>query len=196
MGWLIVFAAIVLLAFLPLGLRIRYDQDGLAVSLKIGFLRFLVYPSNKKNPEKKQKKQSADTEKSSPWGKGGSIKNFRPLLKVLLNFLKEIPQKITVQRLDVLVTLVGDDPCDLAQNYGTTCAAVAALEPQLERALNIRRKNIQIQCDFLESTPTVFFLTDISISFRRLISLLWRHGRHAVREYIHLKNKEEGGATL
>lgn len=196
MGWLIALTAIVLLAFLPLGLRIRYDHDGLAVFLKIGFLRFPIYPSKKKNPEKKQKEQSEDSEKSSPWGKGGSIKDFRPILSVLLNFLKEIPKKITVKRLDVLVTLVGDDPCDLAQNYGKTCAAVSALEPQLERALNIKRKNIQIQCDFLESTPTVFILTDVTISFCRSISLLWRHGRHAVREYIHLKNKEEGGATL
>ena len=196
MGWLIVLIAIVLLAFLPLELRVRYDDVGLSVLLKIGFLRFSVYPSPKKKSEEKKKIQSADAGKSTPWQKGGAIKEFRPLLRVLLNFLKEIPKKITVKRLHVLVTLVGDDPYDLAQNYGATCAAVAALEPQLERSLNFKQKDIQIRCDFLETTPTVFLMADISISFYKSISLLWRHGRHAVREYIHLKNKEEGGATL
>ena len=54
MGWLIFFLIIFLLAILPLGVRVRYDEDGPLVRILAGPVFFTVFPGKKK--DKAQKK--------------------------------------------------------------------------------------------------------------------------------------------
>ena len=54
MGWLIALAVLVLLAILPLGASVLYDEDGPRVRIVAGPLKIQVFPLKKK-PKKKQK---------------------------------------------------------------------------------------------------------------------------------------------
>lgn len=48
MGWWITAAALFLLAILPLGGKVCYDEAGARVFLGVGPVRFMVYPSKRK----------------------------------------------------------------------------------------------------------------------------------------------------
>ena len=59
MGWLIALGLLVLLATLPLGVRVRYDADGPLVRLLAGPVRLTLYPrkvaAKKEKPQKEEK---------------------------------------------------------------------------------------------------------------------------------------------
>ena len=54
MGWIIALGVVILLAILPLGVRIRYNSDGMLVKVIAGPLKITVFPLPKKQ------KKSAD----------------------------------------------------------------------------------------------------------------------------------------
>ena len=62
MGWWIALAILVLIAILPLGIRVVYDSGGPRISLVAGPVKVRVFPGKKKKPlpgeeEKKPKKE-------------------------------------------------------------------------------------------------------------------------------------------
>ena len=200
MGWLIALGVIVLLAMIPLVLTVRYDADGFLMLLILGPFRWQLIPGKKKaekeKPKNKEPKQTEGEEpKESQPKKGGSIFDFAPLLPIILDLLEDFGQKMRVPLLRLKLTLAGDDPCDLAINYGRTWGAVHSLIPQLERFFVIRKKDIQVQCDFEAETTLVVFRLDISLTLGRLIQLLIRYGIPGFREYYKIDNLRKGGAV-
>ena len=155
MGWWITLGILALLAILPLGIRVSYDGDGPLVKVVIGPVRFTVYPRPKKEkktqkkaekkPEAKQKQepenlpeppQPPKAEKAAKKEKGGSLKDFLPFVKLGLDFLGDLRRKLRVRQLYLRLVLAGDDPCDLAVNYGKTWTAVGNLLPPWKGGLS------------------------------------------------------------
>ena len=197
MAWLVVLAVLVGLAVLPLGVRLRYGETGAFIWLLIGPIKKQLYPKSGDKPAKAKKEEKKETPKPQKADKeGGSLTDFLPLAKTAVAFLNELRRKLVVKNLELLVTMAGDDPCYLAENYGRACAALSAFEPQLERLVKIKRKNLQIRCDFLSENSSVFAYADIIISLGRLLFLLFRYGFRALREYINMKDQRKGGANL
>ena len=64
MGWLIALGIIELLAMLPLGVSLRYRQDGLRVWALIGYLKISVYPFRKSDNKEKKKNRILPRNKS------------------------------------------------------------------------------------------------------------------------------------
>ncbi len=210
MGWIIACAVLLALFLLPLGCRVRYDGGGLTVRVIAGPVRFQVYPFRKKDapekvdqPEKTEKKEKKTAnkdnteaqkeEKQAPEPKtGGSLTKFLPLVKLGLEALGELRRKIRLNNLTVHLTLACDDPCDLAVNYGRAWAAVGNLMPNLERLFVIKKRDIQIGCDFTASEIKIFAEGDVTITFGRVLSLALRYGVRALKEFFKLKQK--GGA--
>ena len=160
MGWLIAAGIVIVLALLPLGVGAVYDEQGPVVRLIAGWIRIRLYPGrsdkeNKKKPkEKAEKKKPASNEKSAKKKTGGgSWKDFLPLVQVGLDFLGDFRRKLRVDRLEMKLILAGDDPCDLAVNYGKAWAALGNLMPQLERLFVIRKRDVEVECDFTASRP-------------------------------------------
>lgn len=206
MGWLIALGILVLLALLPVGVRFRYNDHGFRLKLLVGFLPIsLLPPKKKKKPEekspareKKEKKPSKKQQKPSgdqPKEKGGSWKDFLPLVDIALDFLKGFCRKIRIDRLELKVILAGDDPCDLAVNYGRAWAAVGNLMPRLENTFRIHRRNVEVECDFENSTTTVIAGAKITISLGGLLSLAAVLAYRGLREYRNIKQKRKGGAA-
>ncbi len=198
MGWLIALAVIVLLAFLPLGVSAKYDGGGPRVALKAGFLRFKLYPRKKmqqkqKSSKKTAKKQKKEKDKLLPDGK---LTDFIPLVRVGLDFLKEfLTRRMRVRDLELVVTLAGDDPCDLAVNYGRAWAALGSLTPQLDRFFIIKKRHLEVQCDFTADKTVVRGHIDAKVTLGRLLCMLTVYGTRAVREFLNIRKSRKGGAT-
>lgn len=204
MGWLIALAVIVLVAICPLGVSARYDEDGPVVRLQAGFLRFGLIPSSKdkkkkkEKPKKTEKKPAPVNTTSTPAKKkkkGGSFTDFLPLVQVALDFLGDFRRKLRVRKLELKLVMAGSDPCDLAVNYGRANAALGNLWPRLETLFVIKKRDVQIECDFTADKTLVWARLDLNITVGRILSLLVRYGYRALREYLKIKKKREGGAV-
>lgn len=216
MGWLIAFGILFLLAILPLGASVKYNADGPLIRIIGGPIRLTVFPRKKKdkkeNKPKKEKKKNKEedapseeqnSKKKTVAGeeapeeekKGGSVLDFLPLVQVGINFLGDFRRKLRVNRLDLKLIMAGDDPCDLATNYGRIWEAIGNLFPLLERAFVIKKRDIEVECDFEASETVISARLDITITLGRIISLAVRYAVRGLIEFIKIKNKRKGGAS-
>ena len=213
MGWLIALAVIVLLAILPLGASVLFDEDGPRVRILAGPLKIQVFPLKKKKKQdkprkaksqkqKKPKKAAAETapaEKPNPAPKpksGGSWTDFLPLVRIALDLLNDLRRKLRVDHLKLHLTMAADDPCDLAVNYGRMNASLAGLIAQLERFLVIKKRDVHIDCDFTASQTLILARLDLTITLGRILSIAVIHGLRALTTFLKIKKQREGGADL
>jgi len=202
MGWLIALGVLVALACLPLGVGARYDEGGPLVHVLVGTVRVKVYPGKKKEKSKEKKKKPSKQQKTPASGKqaskkkGGSLSDFLPLLDLILDFLENFGRKLRVNRLDLKLILAGDDPCDLAVNYGKAWAALGNLIPVLERNFVIKKRDLEVECDFTAQDTRVLARLDLTITLGRILSLGLRDGIRILREYMRIMNQRKGGAKL
>lgn len=137
----------------------------------------------------------AKAEQAAREKKGGSILDFLPLVKVGLNFLGEFfGRKLRVNCLELKITMAGGDPCDLALNYGRAWEALGNLWPRLERMMVIKKRDIQIQCDFEGDKTLIYARLDISITLGRLIGIAVRYGWRALVTFLKIRKNRKGGA--
>lgn len=209
MGWLIALGILVLLAILPLGADLRYNADGISLKVIVGFLRIPILPAKKKDPEnekpKKEKKkkapkpqpEKASQKKAEPKKKekGGSVLDFLPLLTVALDMLNAFRWRLRVNRLEMKLIMAADDPCDLAVNYGRAWAALGNLMPVLDRILVIKKRDLEVECDFEASDTVIIARLDLTITLGRIIGTLGWHGIRALIEFFKIQNKRKGGAS-
>lgn len=216
MGWLITGGILFLLAIFPIGLRIRYLSDGLQVKAIAGPVRITLNPMAGKEKEDKQKARTKPEEtqktmeeslpkppqppkaqkgKEQKKEKGGSLTDFLPLIKVALEFLGDFKRKLRIDVLYLRLILAGGDPCNLAVNYGRAWAAVGNLMPQLDRLFVIKKRDVEVECDFTASETQVIAKVDVTITLGRILVLAISYGIRAVREFLKLQKKRKGGAV-
>ena len=202
MGIWITAAFLLALAILPLGIHVRYNEAGFLLRVIAGPLKITVFP-RKKKPKKqkaKQKKQNAEKSPEStdsgdnppqppkplpePKEKGGSLTRFLPLVRLGLKFLGDFRRKLRVDNLCLRLILAGDDPCDLAVNYGRVWAAASNLMPQLERLFVIK--------NFTAEEISVIAHVDITITLGRLLTLAVVYGIRVLCEFLSMKRKGGG----
>ena len=210
MGGLVTLGVLVLLAMLPLGVDVRYDEGGLRVRAVVWKFSILLYPRPPKEKKQKPKEpKSADPAEAPPpkppqppeqpvtgkETKGGSLLDFLPLVKLAVRFLGNLRRKLRVEVLEVQLTLAGDDPAVLADSYGRTWAAIGNLQPQLERWLVIKKRNILVRCDFTTNQSTLLAHTRITITLGRILALTAVYAFKALMEYLKITKKRKGGAV-
>ncbi len=196
MGWLIALGVILLIALTPVAVHARYDAQGGKVVLWWGFFHRTLYPNRKPKKEKKSKQARAATasgEKEK--NKGGSVKDFFPLIRTGLDFLGELRRRLRITRLEINIILGGDDPCDLAVSYGKTWTAIGNLMPHLERLFVIKKREIQAQCDFTAERSHVFARAHIRLTTGRVLCLAVKYGVRALKQFMKLRNERKGGAS-
>lgn len=218
MSWLITLGILTLLAILPLGISVRYDEWGAVVRLIAGPVRFKLFPRPKKDektkeekpadkqpptqsqqaepakPEKHAESQQTD-EKKSASKKGGSLTDFLPLVRIALDMLGAFRRRLRVNMLELKLIMAADDPCDLAVNYGRAWAVVGNLMPRLERVFVIKKRNIEVECDFETTQTLVVARLDLTITLGRLLATAVVYGVKALIEFLKIKNKRKGGAS-
>lgn len=207
MGWLVALAVLLLIGSIPLGVLVRYDAQGLLVRVIAGFLRFTVIPfpkrtKKKKPPEKaetpkpeKPVSQPSQTTRTDSGKKGGSLRDFLPMVNVLLDFLRQFRKKLRVNRLQLKLIMAGDDPCDLALNYGRAWAALANLMPILDKTFVIGKRDCEIECDFAADETLVTAQLELTIRFGQALSMGIVYGFRLLKELLIFKKKRKGGAV-
>ena len=218
MGWWITFGILFLLAILPLGASVKYDEDGSLVKIIAGPVRIKVFPAKKKDKPPKEAEKKAEKKAPEPAPKseppmtlpreelpqkkekkkkGGSVLDFLPLVRLAFDFLGDFRRKLRLNRLELKVTLAGDDPCDLALNYGRAWGALGNLMPKLEKWFVIKKRDLDVQCDFTASETVIYARLDITITLGRLLSLVVVYAVRALIKFLKIKKmrkQNEGGA--
>ena len=206
-GWLIalgIVLVIILIPLLPVGMLVIYNKEGLQLFVHIWFLKFPldIFKSTKKDEGKTSesesglKKFTSRAKKAITDKEGGKISEFMPLLDAALKLLADLRRKIYVKNLSLNLILGGEDACELALNYGRAWAAVGNLIPLLEQILKIKKRDVQVNCDFTSASTKIYARIQISISLWRLIHLVAKYGIPVYREYEEIINNNEGGAEL
>ena len=212
MGWLITLGIVFLLAVLPLGVQIRYNSEGMVLKVIAGPVKITLLPRPQKKKKKKEPKKKATPaeeenlpkppqppkapkKKKAKGEKGGSLTDFLPLVKVALDFLGDCRRKLRLDNLYLRLILAADDPCDLAVNYGRAWAAVGNLIPQLEKWFVIKKRDVEVECDFEASEILVIAHLDLTITLGRLLAAVVKFAVRALIEYLKLKKKRKGGAV-
>ena len=215
MGWWITLGAAFLLAILPLGVRVCYDADGPLVKVVLGPVKITVFPRPKKQKKPRQKQEKkpetqekpeeanlpkppqppAAQKKAQKQKSGGSLKDFLPFVKLGLDFLGDFRRKLRMKDLYLRLILASDDPCDLAINYGKTWTAVGNLRPALERWFVIKRRDVEVECDFTASKTLVTARMDLTITLGRILAAVCKFALHALKEYLNIMKKRKGGAS-
>ncbi len=210
-GWLIALAVIVLLAVLPLGVSVQYDADGAVIRLIAGLIKIKVFPAkSKEKKEKKPPKNKAAKEakaakaaekkalkkqqaKDKP--AGGNVLDFLPLVRIVLDLLSDFRWKLRINRLDLKLIMAGGDPCDLATNYGRAWMALGNLWPVLESHMVIKKRNVEIECDFASDKTLVNARIDLTITLGRILHVVFKHGTRALFAFLKIMKLSKGGAS-
>lgn len=193
MWWLIIVGVVLLILLMPVGIRGRYNDNGGIAWVTVGPFRFLLYPN--KRGDKKASEVVAEFAKKKTV-KGGKLSDFYPLFGDIIELLAELRRKLRVKRLVFKVILAGDDPCDLAVNYGKAWTALGNLMPRLEQFLVIRKRDLEVECDFTADKTLIYADIHITISFVRLIGIVLINGTRIMKKYLSIIEKRKGGANL
>ena len=224
MGWWIALGIFVGILILPLGVSVFYDAAGVRLRIIAGFIRFTILPKKKKEKKpKKEKPPKKKIEKTAPEksqqppkrteGKhqkvkedpknnkpkeeppGGSLLDFIPLVKIALKCVKDLFTKtLHIDALYLKLTMAGGDPCDLACNYGKAWEALGILWPKIDDVMTIKKRDIQIQCDFEGSETLVNARVDITITLARIFGLVFGYGARLLWGYLKIMNNRKKAA--
>lgn len=222
MGWLIALGIITLLAVLPLGVSVKYDEDGVLLKLIIGPVKITLFPRPKKDQKPKKKKEKTKEKKEEPKPEpaqqpapeaasptpdkkpeakqekkksGGSVTDFLPLVKTALDMLGAFRRRLRLNVLELKLIMAADDPCDLAVNYGRAWAAVGNFLPRLEKVFVIKKRNIEVECDFMAAETKIIARLDLTITLGRILATVVVYGVRALIQFLKINKKRKGGAS-
>lgn len=187
MGWQIVLwvflalaAVLLLLVFLPVGIRVRYHDGVLKLWYTLGPVRVLWYPENSEAEEKRKKsKISIRSVLNEPIKANRKYDNvlgdFWAELKTTLELFWHLRPRLRIKRLMLKLHLAGDDPATLAMQYGGAWAAIGSIFPLLEEAFVLKKRDLDVDCDFNGDTTTLDAKLDITIGLGRLLWCIVRY---------------------
>ena len=175
---LLVFVAIlILLLLMPVSVRVHYGAEGLKLWYGIGPIRLLHKP--KEDKEKTQKKSDAftlqtvlgksDSEASTALGK------FWSELKLVFSIFGYLRPKIRIKHLELKLNLAGGSPSTMALAYGGAWAAIGGFLPFLEEAFILKKRELDVTCDFSGDVTSLEARLDLSIVLGRLLLCLIRY---------------------
>lgn len=140
-------------------------------------------------------KQETKTQKQEKKPSGGPITDFLPLVKTVLQMLGAFRRRLRVNVLELKLILAGDDPADLGINYGRAWAAVGNLQQKLEQFLVIKKRKIEVECDFTASQTLVVARLDLTITLGRILATVFYYCIKALIQFLKINKKRKGGAA-
>lgn len=164
------------LALLPLGVRVRYDEDGPLVQAKIWFIRLRLFPKKdkekKKQRKEKPKKKEVPSEEPEPEKKkGGALDTVRAALPLLKPALQGVKKRLTIRELELHVTWAANDPADAAIGYGRAQAALGGLWALIDQNFKVKKSRLGCSVDFDQTSPTVYADATLTIRLGQAVTL-------------------------
>ncbi|MDR2589589.1 MAG: DUF2953 domain-containing protein [Oscillospiraceae bacterium] len=137
----IILVVLILLAFLRVGVIVVYNEDGINVWEKVGFIKFQIKTDKKKKRVKKIKKKGKSV-------KPGNLKDFMTILKSVKNALDRLRKKLLIKKLTLHYTSAGENAAKTAIGYGAANAAFGIIVPIFEKYFHIKKRDILVLADF------------------------------------------------
>jgi hypothetical protein len=164
----IIISVFLLIALLRLGVIAEYDDSGLKLWFKAGFLRFrwLVDDDGKSVIKLKQLKN--ESAKIKP----GSLDDFLDLFKNIKNVLNRLKRKLFIKRLKLYYTSACDNAADTAIQFGVANAVLGLIIPIFESNFKIKHRDIKVFADFNSSKHRIYAKIIISIAIWEVIYIL------------------------
>ena len=199
MLWLYILLGILLVIFLllltPVKLKASYNEDFRCV-LKIGFVKFSLYPPK---PKKKKKPKKADEEqKSEETKKESLIKEkciswlfdlIKKIADLAVGALKDFFRHIIVKKLLLSISIAGSDAADTAVKYGYCCSAVYPAFGIIVGAVKCKKYGVDISPDFEEKAKSAVNMElEAKIKILWLLALVLKHGYKGLKLLADLKN--------
>ena len=175
----VIFGILFLLALIPVGVRVRYDEDGFFAFAKVWLFRFQVFPAKekkeKKEKPKKEKKPKEEKEEpedeEKPKKKGGSLQLVQSALPLVKPALVGLKRRLTLKNLDLHVTWAANDPADAAIGYGMANAALGSLWTVVDQNFKVKKSRLGASVDFDQSSPSVFADGTLTIRIGQILTL-------------------------
>lgn len=157
--WIIAF--IVVLLFLPTHIVVRHTDETEIYIRLFFFLRINILKSGKWIG-KKQEKKSEPTEKKAkekqPKKKQSlsqKLESLKAGVRIVLQSLNQFCKYFKMYRCKVFIVSAGEDPADVAIEYGAANALAFSIVEMLDQQMKIKNRDIQIYYDYNKS-KTVF----------------------------------------
>lgn len=195
---LIVLLCLLLIGLIPLGVCAQYGQQGAQAWIIIGPFRFLVFPGikhkNKRTNSGRARKKDGFESHAQSKEKDRKMTDFLPIVRLVLDFLIDFRRKLCVNELRLRVILAGGDPCDLSLNYGRAWAALANIVPQLDRYFAIKKRDLEIECDYVAESTRINGYIHMTIAVWEILSIGIFHGIKLLRKYLQITRNAKDGA--
>lgn len=171
---LIVALVLLVLLLLPVGVRVRYDEDGLFAALKIGPVLVQLFPPKEDKKPKKEKKAKEDKPKQAedhPKRKGGPLALVQGCLPLVKPALEGVRKRLTIRHLELHVIWAAADPADAAMGYGYANAALGTVWPLFYLNFKIRDYALGVDVDFDAAAPTLYAKADATMTVLQVLTL-------------------------
>ena len=204
MIWAVFGAVLVGLALLGrtrLGVRGEYTPQSVGLWLRVGGLRWQLYPRKRrkkraepaKKPPAKPPREGAKT--GSAVTPGMLFRLARRLLPVALEGANAFRRRLQVDLLHLEVLVGAPDPAQTAQRYGRINALLGSVwEPAVE-ALHIREGRVHVWADFTRTAPALYGRVSLSLTASQLLWLGLRYGPKCLNIFLDVRKQEKAAGT-
>lgn len=186
--WIILAIALVLavLNLLPVGVDAEYADEVFSLAARIGPFRLRLLP---KSPDAKPKKEKPQKPKKEKPKKSAAldIKTILGLVKLGLQALGRLRQRLRVRLLRLVFVSGAPDPYDTALAFGYVNAALGALTPLAERTLRIDERDIQTGVDFQTERPRIDARIVCTIRIGQIVVIVLAFGAGFLKQKLHSK---------
>lgn len=198
-GWIvlgIIIAVFALIGCIRVGVDARYQENELALRLKIGCFSMQVLPAKPKKKKTKPKKgkstvKKQDAKPAKPKKQFQmpklTLQDILALLDLACDTLGNLRRKLRVEVLVLHVTLDGSDPAKAAMLYGRAWACIGMLNPRLDQLFVIKKRDIQPILDYNEKEMKLEAHLALTITIGRAISLAVRAGVRFLKLWLNKK---------
>jgi len=161
----IIFAILLIIALLRFGVSVEYSSEGVTAFFHAGPFGMKIYPVEKdptkeeKNKRKKAEKKAKKEEKvkdKPPFKMPGGLKGLLDMIPPLINMLGRFKRRLLIKNLTLHLTAAGDDAYKTAMTYGAASAGFGVLTPLLENNFRIKKRDFQVDVDFLSTEQKIY----------------------------------------
>lgn len=201
---LCILAALLLLAQIRAGGMVEYSESGLLVRIRIGVLKFTVYPvkpkpEQEKKASKKPKQEQPETAEPQT-KKGGTLALIRSLIPLAAEAAGRLLRKIRIDQLTLHLTwAAGGDPAAAAMGFGAANAAVGMIYPLLDHNFKIKKSDVGVAVDFEGDEPRLYLKAALSLTIGQGIAFAVIYGFKFISVWLRQRRsqsnseKERGG---
>ncbi|MDR0862960.1 MAG: hypothetical protein LBN30_09340 [Oscillospiraceae bacterium] len=175
----IIVAALILLAFLRLGISAEYNESGFRARLSVAFFRKTIFDSEKppktakkhKKTAEKSKKVEKKSTKNQP--KFGSLDVLLDILPDIIRILERSKRRILIKRMVLYFMPAGDDPFTTAMQFGYTSGGLGYVKALLDSHFRVRKLDFRTAADFAATEPYIYVNAALSLAVWEAIYIIF-----------------------